>query len=49
MIAEKKSEVYAGLIPLFEKLGDQGRLKLVIGFRESLDRLQSLIDSKPRS
>ncbi|SDJ49573.1 hypothetical protein SAMN04487898_10384 [Pedobacter sp. ok626] len=48
MIAERKSKINADLIPLFEKLGDQGRLKLVIGFRTSLDRLQSIIDSKPR-
>ncbi|TKC59191.1 hypothetical protein FBD94_16805 [Pedobacter hiemivivus] len=47
-IAEKKSKINTDLIPLFEDLGDQGRLKLVIGFVESLDNLQSLIDSKPR-
>lgn len=49
MIGERKSRINVDLIPLVEKLGDQGRLKLLIDFRKSLDSLQSLIDSKPRS
>ncbi|SMD08720.1 hypothetical protein [Pedobacter nyackensis] len=47
-IADIKSEINTTLIPLFEQLGDQARLKLVIGVMETLDHLQSLIDSKPR-
>jgi hypothetical protein len=47
-IADKKSEINTDLVPLFEQLGDQARLKIVINVVETLDHLQSLIDSKPK-
>lgn len=47
-IADKKSEINTDLIPLFEEIGNQGRLKLALDFVKTLDYLQSIIDSKPR-
>jgi len=46
-ITDTKSKITEGLVPLFEQLGDQARLKLVTGVVETLDHLQSLIESKP--
>ncbi|MNK09413.1 hypothetical protein D3C87_273720 [compost metagenome] len=48
-IADKKSEINTDLIPLLEEIGNQGRQKLALSLVKTLDDLQFVIDSKPRS